>query len=50
MTARQLARLASVLTAGALACGGSRRPSASECHLVGWYGVRDTFVAVVGSA
>ena len=41
MNTRQVASLAAPLVA-ALACGGSRHPSASECNLVGWYGVTDT--------
>ena len=40
MNTRQAGLLAALLTAGALACGdGSNHPSASACHLVGFYDV-----------
>jgi hypothetical protein len=37
-----------LLAASALACGGSHRPTTSECGLVGRYGVTDTLVSADG--
>jgi hypothetical protein len=45
MATRRTVRWVALLAAVALACGAEHRPTASECHLVGWYGLTDTLAS-----